>query len=625
MQSGYDDSPFLQVIPGDCTLCYACIRECPVNAIEVKSNMTHVLISSDRCILCGACETICPTRAIRIRNQVGLTGDILKSEELCVALVDPSISAEFPDIHDYRNFVGMIRGLGFSKVYDLSFGVDLIAISYKRLLDDFKGKYWICSKCPAVVTAINKHYPNLTQNLAPVLTPYGVMARLIRQQAGPEAKLVLITPCLAARSDLPTLPENCRIDTLITFRDLRELFNLHDLNEKTFEYSDFDAPPGRNGSLFPLINGLMQTAGLTEDLIEGTVISSGGSQNMLDALNGFSEAGEFHRHLDLFLCDGCFMGPGMSENGHKFKKMTLVTDYARKRVNVIDAVTHQNQLDDASAVDTGRSFLSDPQPKPEVDEADIMDILTLLGKSTDEDNSRGCQSCGYRSCREFAVAVVSGFAKPEMCQHYSSRIHQDYIQNLRESNDQLARVQRALQESEKQAHDEKETVQEYAGTLQTLLQKIPSGLMVVNDQMKVVQANQVLIGILGEEAVSINEIIPGLKGADVRSLFPESVPGFFSYVLKNNQEILHKDVRINDRILNISVFPIKQGLIAGAVIRDLSSPEVQKEELFTRITEVIDNNLEMVQKIGFLLGEGAAETEQMLNSIISYFKANPEK
>jgi hypothetical protein len=28
----------------------------------------------------------------------------------------------------------------------------------------------------------------------------------------------------------------------------------------------------------------------------------------------------------------------------------------------------------------------------------------------------------------------------------------------------------------------------------------------------------------------------------------------------------------------------------------------------------------MVQKIGFLLGEGAAETEQMLNSIINTYK-----
>ena len=39
-----------------------------------------------------------------------------------------------------------------------------------------------------------------------------------------------------------------------------------------------------------------------------------------------------------------------------------------------------------------------------------------------------------------------------------------------------------------------------------------------------------------------------------------------------------------------------------------------------RVSEVIDKNLEMVQKIGFLLGEGASETEQMLNSIIESYK-----
>jgi hypothetical protein len=34
---------------------------------------------------------------------------------------------------------------------------------------------------------------------------------------------------------------------------------------------------------------------------------------------------------------------------------------------------------------------------------------------------------------------------------------------------------------------------------------------------------------------------------------------------------------------------------------------------------VIEKNLEMVQKIGFLLGEGASETEKMLNSIIASY------
>jgi GTP-sensing pleiotropic transcriptional regulator CodY len=69
-------------------------------------------------------------------------------------------------------------------------------------------------------------------------------------------------------------------------------------------------------------------------------------------------------------------------------------------------------------------------------------------------------------------------------------------------------------------------------------------------------------------------------------------------------------------MLNISIFPIRQNKIAGAIIRDLYSPEVQREEVINRVSDVIDKNLEMVQKIGFLLGEGASETERMLNSII---------
>ena len=60
--------------------------------------------------------------------------------------------------------------------------------------------------------------------------------------------------------------------------------------------------------------------------------------------------------------------------------------------------------------------------------------------------------------------------------------------------------------------------------------------------------------------------------------------------------------------------------IVGAVIRDMYAPEVQKEEVLKRITDVIDKNLAMVQKIGFLLGEGASETEQMLHSIIETYK-----
>jgi hypothetical protein len=52
----------------------------------------------------------------------------------------------------------------------------------------------------------------------------------------------------------------------------------------------------------------------------------------------------------------------------------------------------------------------------------------------------------------------------------------------------------------------------------------------------------------------------------------------------------------------------------------MQMPEVRKEEVINRVTEVIEQNLDLVQQIAFLLGEGAAKTEKMLNSIIESHK-----
>ena len=77
----------------------------------------------------------------------------------------------FHDITDYRKFVEMIKALGFTYVNEVSFGVDLVAARYKELFEDFKGKYHITANCPAVVSHIEKYYPHLITNLAPIVSP----------------------------------------------------------------------------------------------------------------------------------------------------------------------------------------------------------------------------------------------------------------------------------------------------------------------------------------------------------------------------------------------------------------------------------------------------------------------
>jgi hypothetical protein len=159
-----------------------------------------------------------------------------------------------------------------------------------------------------------------------------------------------------------------------------------------------------------------------------------------------------------------------------------------------------------------------------------------------------------------------------------------------------------------------------------MMKKLPSALVIVDKKMKIVQSNQSFIDLLGDDALEVNEIIPGLVGADLKSLLPYNIHNLFFYVLQNNEDIKNRDIHYKESLLNISVFTIKKNSIVGAVIRDMYAPEVRKEEVIKRITDAIDINLAMVQKIGFLLGEGASETEQMLNSIIqTYREGNKEK
>src|SRR5512133_1936531 len=185
-------------------------------------------------------------------------------------------------------------------------------------------------------------------------------------------------------------------------------------------------------------------------------------------------------------------------------------------------------------------------------------------------------------------------------------------------------TKKALKESEELARREKDVAQNASDMMNNMLEKLPTGVVIVDHNLKILHSNQSFINIIGEDAVAISDIIPGLAGADIKTLIPYSIYNMFSFVIKEDEPVVSKDVHFEDKMLNISIFPIKKNKMCGAIIRDMYSPEVQGEEVTNRVTEVIEKNLEMVQKIGFLLGEGASETEQMLNSIIESYKTKKD-
>jgi len=615
------DESAIYIDKNKCTLCYSCVRHCPVKAIEVRVNNSFAHIVSERCITCGSCLGACPEDAIHYRNGKGEVMSLLKDNKKTAAIIDAAVAGEFPDITDYRKLVMMLSCLGFSFVNEMSFGTDLVANRYKSLFKDNKGKFYISANCPAIVSYVQKYKPALLDNLAPVKNPVISMSEVVRAKYGTDTRIVYIGPCLAYKNlkNIDGGPD--AIDGVLTFEELRELFAENKINENTLEYAEFNEPAGAKGALYPIAEGILQAAGINQDLLTTSVFTASGSHDALNIITEFEDHNAaMRKHLNVFFCEGCIMGPGTNGKGNKYLCETHVINYSIKRLNELDMKEWENNIKVYSELDLSSHFFNDDKRLPEPSADKLNEILKMLGRDS-ENADAGCLACGYNSCYDFAVAVAQGYAKTEMCHSFSLRNKQDYIKSLKVANDKLAKVQDALQESEKMARIEQQKAKESSETVQAMMQKLLSGVVIVDDKYKVIQANRSFIGLLGEDARLVDEVIPGLVGADLKTLVPVDFYKLFTYILESGDEVLTRDVRYDDNLLNVSVFTIKKGKIAGAIVRDMFTPEVRKEEVVKRVGEVINNNLEVVQKIAFLLGESASETERMLNSIIEFYKS----
>ena len=97
----------------------------------------------------------------------------------------------------------------------------------------------------------------------------------------------------------------------------------------------------------------------------------------------------------------------------------------------------------------------------------------------------------------------------------------------------------------------------------------------------------------------------------------------FRRVLDSDEDIVGHDIRYQRSILNTSIFTIEPHSVICGIFQDITEPIFQKEQIIGRAREVIQKNLKTVQQIAYLLGENAADSEIILNSIVRSF--SPEE
>jgi len=150
----------------------------------------------------------------------------------------------------------------------------------------------------------------------------------------------------------------------------------------------------------------------------------------------------------------------------------------------------------------------------------------------------------------------------------------------------------------------------------TMLQKIRAGIVIVNNDLKIIDSNLGFARMIGEENEELYETIPGLKGADLDMLVPQIIVDMFRLIFESGESRIDRDIKYQNKLLAIEIATIHKHKIAGALIRDLSAPMLERAEIIERARQVNRKNMKTVQQIAYLLGENAAQTEELLNSII---------
>lgn len=170
-----------------------------------------------------------------------------------------------------------------------------------------------------------------------------------------------------------------------------------------------------------------------------------------------------------------------------------------------------------------------------------------------------------------------------------------------------------------------EKAQESMEVSSHMLHKISAGIVIIDNQHKIIDSNESFAKLMGDETEELYETIPGLKDAAIEGLVPDVIFKMLTSVLHSGEEMLERDVKIQNKLIHISVITLYNKKIVGAVIRDMSAPKLVRDEIISRAHRINKQNIEMVQKIAFLLGENAAEIEELLNSIIESYRYDDDE
>ena len=428
----------------ECRRCFYCVQLCPAKAIKLEKNSIRII--PERCILCGNCITACPHQAMTYNSSLLAVKKSIAEGQKIVACVDPAFPAVFENVTPGQ-LCSALKALGFSEVWEGAFGVELVSVAYRKLLASDVKLPVISSFCPVIVFYIQKYLPQLTGNLAPIVSPMVAAGRAIRQAKGNGWQIVYISPCLARMGEINCTETADAVDHVITFNDVKLMFAENGIGLKEMDETAFEGPVPALGRIVSVIGGLNRSLGHSFDVLNDEVSVAYGRRRVIASLNQLAGGYIKAKFLDLVFCDGCVDGPFTDRELSVLARRQIVSRYAKLQINPQSAYMLQKILHGFADVRLTRKFEKDEQELPVPTEEQIRAVLKKINKLSPHKNL-DCRACGYKTCREKAVAVVQGMSEAEHCLPYLLEESKQIYRQLERSHKELQQSHQQLEQAQ---------------------------------------------------------------------------------------------------------------------------------------------------------------------------------
>lgn len=391
-----------------CKGCITCINRCPTGAIRVRNGKAKII--SELCIDCGECIRRCPHHA---KKAVSDSFDILKNYKYTVALPAPSLYGQFTNVENINYILTALKGIGFDYIFEVSKAAELVSEYTRQYLknNDLK-KPIISSACPAVVRLIKIRFPQLCENVMPILPPMELAAKIAKTTLAKQLSVhideigaIFITPCPAKVTDTksPIGREKSYVDGVLSISEI---------------YPKLVVQMNKITKPEPLIeSGIIgvswaSSGGEASALLKEQYLAADGIEEVIGILSQLEDEKLSNiEFIELNACKGGCVGGVLTVENPFVAKVRLKL---LKR-NLPVSQNHLTKLHNSEMMNWSLQLKSEPVLKLSDDLETALQMMNDIDVIYNRLPKLDCGACGAPNCKALAEDIVRGYSTEYDC------------------------------------------------------------------------------------------------------------------------------------------------------------------------------------------------------------------